>query len=72
MKIVMDSGYAARQTGIRCYYVSERVVDFDPATTPEEVQAFIDAEKKAWYGQEFSARVIAGQVYIRRGVDSGD
>jgi hypothetical protein len=70
MKILHDTGWEARNTGCRCYYVSERFVDYE--AVPEEVQSFIDAEKKAWYGQEFSARVIGNRVYFRRGVDSGD
>lgn len=71
MKIIQDTGWESRSTGCRCYYVHERVVDFDDAT-PEEVQALIDSEKKGWYGQEFSARVIGNRIYLRRGVDSGD
>jgi hypothetical protein len=70
MKIVLDTGWEARNTGCRCYYVSERIVDFD--ATPEEVQSFIATEKKAWYGQEFSARVIENRIFLRRGIDSGD
>lgn len=71
MKIVTDSGYNGAALG-RCYYVTQRVVGFSEDTTGEEIKAFVDVEKKAWYGQEFSARVEGKVVHIRRGVDSGD
>ena len=70
MKILHDTGWEPRNTGIRCYHVSERFIDFEG--TPEEVQALIDTEKKAWYGQEFFSRVINTRIHLRRGVDSGD
>ena len=71
MKIEADSGYAGFQAG-RGYYVSARVVTFDNDTTTEELHGFIDAEKKSWYGQEFSARIEGKKVHIKRGIDSGD
>jgi len=71
VKITKDTGYLAGAGG-RCYYVSNRVVDFDDDTTPEEILAFIDVERKAWYGQEFDVSIKGRQVHIRRGVDSGD
>lgn len=71
MKIIVDTGYQDFQVG-RCYSVGRRTLTFSPDTTTGEVQAFIDAEKKAWYGQEFSAEVSGTTVKIRRGVDSGD
>jgi hypothetical protein len=71
MKIIADTGYLAGAGG-RCYYVSNRVINFDAETTKEEIQAFVDAEKEAWYGQEFSARIEDKRVHIRRGIDSGD
>lgn len=71
MKIDTDTGYLGQQQG-RCYYVSQRVINFSDDTTAEEIQAFVDAEQAAWYGQEFSARIEGKRVHIRRGVDSGD
>lgn len=71
MKIESDSGYIGGQQG-RCYYVTNRTVQFSTDTTAEEIQAFVDAEKAGWYGQEFNARIEGKIVRIRRGVDSGD
>lgn len=70
-KVVADSGWAGRYE-TSCYYVSHRTVTFRPEVSKEEIQAFIEAEKNSWYGQEFDATVSSDgtTVHLRRAVDS--
>lgn len=68
--IINDTGWKGVSTGIRCYYASERTVEFDRADEAE-MKALIEAEKKDWYGQEFSARITGNRIVFRRAVDSG-
>lgn len=71
MKIDKDTGYLGASGG-RCYWVYNRYLEFSDDTTPEEIQAFADVEKKNWCGQEFRALVKGQTLHIRKGIDSGD
>ena len=77
MAILSDTGWQVCSTG-RCYVARDRLVKFDPSTSPEEIQSFISAYNvqaaERPFGQSDYMKMLQDGLTVRgfQECDSGD